>query len=264
MKPAIILPVKDRPDLTGLCLDSLLVQDYDQSFRVIAVNNNSEPDTVFILERYKEIFDDYGTNYTLIHNPSSRIPRQHNYNNYRAGVVEALKDPEITHIVFCDNDMDHLKTWLRSGLALIDNIPDAAGVTVCNFYWHKFISGIGVCKGLEYGQKENMGGADMFMRAPDVKKVIDIMTVGNYPGWDWTFTNHLKVVSGRERLYSTVISLGQHNGTKSIVGNRFSDCLNWVKEGEPLKETKFRDAINETTSRGIAEKVRENRNVGDA
>lgn len=265
MKPAIIVPVKNRRELTGKCLDSILRQDFKYPFRVVLVNNNSDEETVSLLDLYRNYFFNAQIEYALIHNPSSKIPRQHNYNNYRAGIVEALKDPKVTHIVFSDNDMDHVPTWLRTGLELLNNIPDAAGLTVCNFYWHKFISSTGVCKGLEFGEKENMGGADMFMRASDVKKVIEIMTVGNYPGWDWTFTNHLKTATpGRNKLYATVISLGQHNGTKSIVGNRFSDCLNWVKENEPLKETQWRNDINRANSRQTAARVRRNRNVRDA
>jgi GT2 family glycosyltransferase len=98
----VVIPFRDRPELTIKCLDSLSQQKFPEglTLRTILVDNNSElPETKLFLESVK-------TRYKGLNIAVMRADYHFNYSRLNNEAVSAFADSKVKWLLFLNNDVE--------------------------------------------------------------------------------------------------------------------------------------------------------------
>ena len=109
MKVSVIIPVRDRENYIGACLESVLGQDIDKDlFEIIIVDNGSS-------DRTARIIHSYPVKYLYLKRPSISAARN-----------LGINDSSAEYVAFIDSDAVADKSWLRELIKGFDH-PRIAG-----------------------------------------------------------------------------------------------------------------------------------------
>jgi glycosyltransferase involved in cell wall biosynthesis len=116
----VVMPLRNRAAEAPAALDSVLAQDFDQPFEVVAVDDGST-------DRTRDVVGRYGDVVRLISVPASGVAAARN-----AGVAAARGE----YLAYCDSDDVQRPFRLAAQAAALDRFPDAALVCSDMTTWH--------------------------------------------------------------------------------------------------------------------------------
>ncbi|HQY19740.1 MAG TPA: glycosyltransferase family 2 protein [Ignavibacteria bacterium] len=118
MKISVIVTTFNRAKIIPMCLDSLVVQNYEKSdFEIIIVNNNSSDNTEEVIEDYIERYPEINLKYYFVPRPGQVYARQ-------IGILAASNEI----LTFTDDDGILVKDWLKEIANVFSMSDEVVGV----------------------------------------------------------------------------------------------------------------------------------------
>ena len=123
---SVIIPVYNAEEYITKCLDSVMQQTID-SLEIICINDGSTDQSLMILKKYKEMYNEVGNRKIIVINQENAGPSAAR----NKGILEAKGD----YIAFVDSD-DYIETTMYEELVgrAIKNNLDVVLCSICNHY----------------------------------------------------------------------------------------------------------------------------------